>query len=89
MPVSVKSDLVLSWSVSFFLLGLPLRPWKKLTSRTQSETQKDHLTVKTTEKKKQISLLPLELGLVFSRNQCRHACVSSGTQPEVLPKRAS
>ena len=48
-----------------FHSSLPLKRWKKLTSRTKSETQKDHLTVKTTEKKKQTYVLPLELGVVF------------------------
>ena len=54
MPVSAESDLVFSWSLAAFHSSLPLRRWEKLASRNTSETQNDHLTVKTTEKEKQI-----------------------------------
>ena len=47
-----------------FHSSLPLRRWQTLISRTSSATQKDNLTVKTTEKK-YISALPLELGVIF------------------------
>ena len=50
MPVSAESDLVLSCMVRFILTYL-LGAEKKITPRTQSETQKHHLTVKTNEKR--------------------------------------
>ena len=47
-----------------FILPYFLGAGKSSLHRTKSETQKNHLTVKTTEKRN-ISLLPLELGVVF------------------------
>ena len=60
MPVTAESDLVFSWSVSFFLTFLA--PEKAL-HYTTSETQKDDLKVKTTGKKE--TVLPLEPAVVF------------------------
>ena len=80
MLVSAELNLVFSsQSVSF---SLPLRRWKKssLHRRTKSETQKDALTVKTTEKRSKYLCYLESLESFFSRNQCRHAFLQERSQ---------
>ena len=80
MLVSAESNLMFSsQSVSF---SLPLRRWKKssLHRRSKSETQQDHLTVKTTEKRSKYLCYLLNLESFFSRYQCRHAFLQERSQ---------
>ena len=73
MLVSAESNLMFSSQCVSF--SLPLRRWEKssLHRHTKSETQKDHVTVKTTEKRSKYLCYLLNLESFFSRYQCRHA----------------